>query len=94
MWLLFSVFFCPVLCGAPLKDKIYWRSSLPNDRFLQLYGLTKSECIRICKLKPGCNSISYETLFTRCAINDINAITDRIEYPGCVVSMRSDWEQV
>ena len=92
--LFFSLFFWLVLCDVPLRDQLYWRSSLPNDQFLRLYGLTISECIRECKLRPGCSSVNYKTLFSRCEINDINDVLGRINHPGSIFAVRTEWEEV
>ena len=94
IWLFFSLFFWLVLCDVPLRDQLYWRNNLPNTRFLRLYGLTISACIRECKLRQGCSSVNYKTLFSRCEINDINAVLDRIKSPGSVFAMRTDWGEV
>ena len=90
----FLIFVSCVLCNVQNSEKLYWRSYLPNAQFLRLYGLTFSECVLECKLRPRCSSITYKLLIQKCEINDINASLWTRKTPGIVFAKRTDWKEV
>ena len=94
IYLFISLFFSFVFCNVPNNEKLYWRSYLPNDQFLSLHGLTFSDCVLECKLRPDCSSINYKVLINMCEINDISAPLWKRRDPGIVFAMRTDWGEV
>ena len=75
-------------------EKMNLNSCISDFGLLRVYGLSLSECVTECQLRPGCNSVNYKLLSKRCEINDISFSSWTVSCLGIVFSQRSDWMEV
>ena len=83
-------------CNVPNHEKLYWQRYVyhPNNQLLVLHGLSISDCVRECRLRPGCLSINYKKYIHKCEINDIGAQPDLSFNTRVVFTKRPDWNEV
>ena len=61
---------------------------------LVLHGLSISDCVRECQLRPECLSVDYKKYLHKCEINDISAQPDLSFNTRVVFTKRPDWKEV
>ena len=83
------------VCQIPYHEKLYWGKNYLKDWLLVIPNLSLAGCIRECKLRPGCLSVTYKRRFRNCAINDIVAQPEDLSFDSrAVYTQRPDWRQV
>lgn len=83
-----------MICCLINGEILSWGTVVSNSQFLQIYGLSFTQCVLECQLRPNCLSVNYKLVTKRCEVNDIGAPLVTTADPGAVYSKRSDWKQV